>query len=668
MAESHQLLSALVCVEKGWYVFPLGHKSKIPDSEFAPNGFRSSTNDIQQVKEWWTKKPNANIGIDLGRSNLTVLDFDKGRPPEELNLPETLQINTSRGTHVYFTGTSQQGNMFFNHIHIGEVKSTNGYVLAPFSEHPDGPIYSVALKAPIAPLPLDILERLKPSRKIAAEEQRDEHNLVPHGMIHNYLLTQAGRLRNLGLDADAIEVALLELAHKNCAPPLDDSKIKTMAKSICNFPAGRPNDILFTQPTNFQVVSEPEEPEPSFNDEPYPKFPKYTMQGTSIYEGFVKPICAVNSRIDYFMFLPALQILLNYVGPKIKIKGPFGLRPFRGSIYSVLIGRKGKTNKSSSVDDAMKYFNYAGLLQHVNRDTRNAEGKTLVWTAGSPEGLGLEAQKANCKNMFLYYDELQQLVSKAGIDASAMISGLLTMYESGKFQNSVKSSKESFSLDPDTYCTSLVACTTDKKFTELWSKLAGSDTGLNDRFTFVYQPEILPVPSLQQYVNTVLGAAETRRRIDLATNRGEIEFEDQNHPAMQELVAIENRYANRAEKWAVALAVDLGLDAVDGECCERAADIVKYEIAVKKYLQSYEATTREGQIQQETRRALELAKGSLPKRELLRKLNYDRHGTSLWGQAYNGLIRAGIIKEEGAGTRDNPVIVKLLKKREIDDD
>src|ERR1700676_5818985 len=101
------------------------------------------------------------------------------------------------------------------------------------------------------------------------------------------------------------------------------------------------------------------------------------------------------------MFLPALAMLLNYIGPKVKIKGPLGSRLFRGSIYMVLIGRKGKTNKSSSVNDAMNYFNYCGVLQHANRDTKSAEGKTLVWTTGSPEGLGLEAQKLNCKNMFL---------------------------------------------------------------------------------------------------------------------------------------------------------------------------------------------------------------------------------------------------------------------------
>src|SRR5216683_1568431 len=147
--QSLQLSVAQICLDKGWYVFPLGEKSKQPDSELAPNGFKSASNNPAQIYEWWTKRPNANIGIDLGHSNLTVLDFDKGEPPVELNLPETLRVKTSRGTHVYFQGTSAQGKMFFNGLHVGEIKSEGGYVLAPASVHPDGPVYTVAVKAPV---------------------------------------------------------------------------------------------------------------------------------------------------------------------------------------------------------------------------------------------------------------------------------------------------------------------------------------------------------------------------------------------------------------------------------------------------------------------------------------------------------------------------------------
>ncbi len=33
--------------------------------------------------------------------------------------------------------------------------------------------------------------------------------------------------------------------------------------------------------------------------------------------------------------------------------------------------------------------------------------------------------------------------------------------------------------------------------------------------------------------------------------------------------------------------------------------------------------------------------------------------------SYGGLVKHGIIREEGAGTRDNPMFVQLLIKRDV---
>jgi hypothetical protein len=299
------------------------------------------------------------------------------------------------------------------------------------------------------------------------------------------------------------------------------------------------------------------------------------------------------------------------------------------------------------------------MLQHSSRDTKQAEGKTMTWTAGSMEGVGIDMQRSNCKNVLLVYDELSQLVNKAGIESSSLTSNLLTMYEAKKFQNAVKSKHETFAVDPDTYCASLIACTTDKKFAELWSRLAGSDTGLDDRFFFVLQPEKLPEPSIYTIVNMNDRSVETKKLIDKAVAQGTFAFEDTS--LLKELVEIENRYAARAEKWALALAVDMGLEEIDNDCVERAVAIVKYEIAVKKWLRSYQATTREGQIQQEIYRILELNKGKMTRRELMRVIHSDRMGTSLWQQAYTGLLRSLVIREEGK-------MVQLLQKRDEDDE
>lgn len=660
----------------------------LPNSKkaFLPGWQQSATINEQQILAWDAAYPNYN-GAAVARAEEGGVWFFEVDSPEVVQriqaetgkeIPATYRVRSRPGRgHFYWRQTPASlamGNIAQGYVKGGDwsARVNNEYVVAAGSIHPHSQQPYVALRdESIVPAP-DWLIEWCVAQKITQQPnapktlERDAHGLVPHGSIHTYMLMEAGRLRNLGLSEDAIYTGLSELVHKNCAPPIDESRIKLMAKSICNFPEGQP-PILFNQKPDAAPVTEIEIPD--FAADPYPKFPKWVMEGTSLYEKFVKPVCANNSRIDYFMWIPAMQILLNYIGPKVKIKTGFGPRPFKGSIYTVIVGRKGKTNKSSSVGDAMNYFNYCGVLSHASRDMKNAEGRVVTWTAGSPEGLGLSMQKINCKNAILFYDELSQLVSKASIDSSTLASGLLTMYESGKFENSVKSTKETFSLDPDTYCTSLIACTTNSKFAELWSKLAGNDTGLDDRFMFVYQPDPLPEPRLQQFVNFAEGALVTKKLIDKAINQGEYAFDnDTPHPRLLELVKIENRYANRAEKWALALAIDLGLDSIDDECIERAVAIVEYEIAVKKYLKSYEATTREGQLQQEVRRVLELNKGRMLKRALIRALHADRHGTSLWTQAYVGLIKAGVIREEGTGDKGDPTHVQLLIKRDTEDD
>ena len=123
---------ALKLVANGWRVFPLRVKSKVVDGLLAPHGYMSASNDPAQIESWWAASPDANIGIDLGGSNLTVLDFDNGEPPAELNLPATMTVKTSRGTHLYYSGATKQGDIYVNDVKVGDIKTSGGYVRAVF--------------------------------------------------------------------------------------------------------------------------------------------------------------------------------------------------------------------------------------------------------------------------------------------------------------------------------------------------------------------------------------------------------------------------------------------------------------------------------------------------------------------------------------------------------
>lgn len=403
---------------------------------------------------------------------------------------------------------------------------------------------------------------------------------------------------------------------------------------------------------------------PFFEKDAYPTFPTYVFTGTSVYENFVKPWCEKNpSRIDYFMWVPAMVMLSNYLGTKIQLKSTFAQKATSLSHYVVLIGQRGLTNKSSCVDDAMQYFNYIGCLTHNGGGLKGADGKSIVFTPGSSEGLGIEMQKIGCHNAIIHFDELSKLVQKSGIDGSSLSADLLTLYESKKFSNSVKRAKELFALDPGTYCASLITCCTDTKFKDLWSKMCGEDTGLNDRTMFLLQPEKLPERSMKVEVNFLEGATRTRQLIDRAIQKGVFEVENWNNTKLQALVPYGERLVARAMKWALALAVDLGLDIIDDECIDRGCDIALYEDDVKRYLRAEEeAETFEGRIQLRIIDKLRRFgnNGRLSLRDLEKHCHGDRLGTRVWEGALYGLIKANKVVRLGSGKKGDPFAIQLM--------
>lgn len=61
--------------QKGFAVFPLKYRDKVP---LTRNGCKDATTDAAQIKAWWQKYPNANIGLATGSvsQNVFVIDLD----------------------------------------------------------------------------------------------------------------------------------------------------------------------------------------------------------------------------------------------------------------------------------------------------------------------------------------------------------------------------------------------------------------------------------------------------------------------------------------------------------------------------------------------------------------------------------------------------------------
>lgn len=73
---SPQFDAAVAATLRGWPVFPLSPRSKIP----AVKQWETvATTDPAQLREWWSFDPDRNIGVACGSAGLVVVDLDTVR-------------------------------------------------------------------------------------------------------------------------------------------------------------------------------------------------------------------------------------------------------------------------------------------------------------------------------------------------------------------------------------------------------------------------------------------------------------------------------------------------------------------------------------------------------------------------------------------------------------
>ncbi len=139
-----KLETALAYAARGWAVFPLRGKVPAIGKADGGRGCLDGTTDTDKIKDWWTKNPDANIGIATGdTSGFWVLDIDGDDGEESLAalvaehdpLPDTVEQLTGKGRHLLFkfNGEAVQNSVRFR---PGlDTRATGGYIVAAPSYH-----------------------------------------------------------------------------------------------------------------------------------------------------------------------------------------------------------------------------------------------------------------------------------------------------------------------------------------------------------------------------------------------------------------------------------------------------------------------------------------------------------------------------------------------------
>jgi hypothetical protein len=165
--------AALSWAARGFSVFPLKPRGKVPLGSLVPHGLKEATRDPAVIRDWWRREPKANIGIVAGGGHF-VLDLDDaGAVSWFANAcgrhggAKTLTVRTSRGLHVFFACDAEVPNSTGRLAPGVDVRGKGGYVVAAPSVHPSGAVYTIARDLAVADAPRWLVDEAMPDERPA---------------------------------------------------------------------------------------------------------------------------------------------------------------------------------------------------------------------------------------------------------------------------------------------------------------------------------------------------------------------------------------------------------------------------------------------------------------------------------------------------------------------
>ena len=252
--ENPFLQAATDYARQGYRVFPV-NAGKIPMVKGWPS---LATTDPDQIREWWSKWPSANIGIATGQgSGVLVLDIDTkgdgngfteleaftGTPVENIEAPR--YATPSGGQQIWFRYPEGDDVGIATKAHISglniDTRANGGLCLCPPSKTAHGEYeWIVELEdfEELPECPADLLELLrepgrpkgsKPGQSLSVSADAEGHTLETHpgagsGLRNGLLVVLVGKwlADHPGADWDDLEPLVLAW-NERCNPPKSEA-------------------------------------------------------------------------------------------------------------------------------------------------------------------------------------------------------------------------------------------------------------------------------------------------------------------------------------------------------------------------------------------------------------------------------------------------------------
>lgn len=180
------LAAALEHASRDWRVFPVREGTKHPLIRLWQ---QRATTDEDQIRAWFSDSPQLNLGVATGhRSGLVVLDLDSPdarRALERLRglLPDTYEVQTSRGSHLYYAVAERCANRTRLFGLKVDVRGDGGLVVAPPSVNAEtGVVYQRIGNHDIVAAPAWLVDEVRRADDRPDTEIQSEYRSCPHGL------------------------------------------------------------------------------------------------------------------------------------------------------------------------------------------------------------------------------------------------------------------------------------------------------------------------------------------------------------------------------------------------------------------------------------------------------------------------------------------------------
>jgi hypothetical protein len=358
-----------------------------------------------------------------------------------------------------------------------------------------------------------------------------------------------------------------------------------------------------------------------------------------VYSGLAGEYSAAMSRVTepprsfyYFAFLTSLGSVMS---GRITLASAIAPQP---RLYTILLGESADTRKSTAINITLRFF--IDALADFG----------LCRGAGSAEGL-CEQFKRNSR-ILLVYDEARRFVSKCKIEASVLLEAVNSLFELNDYQSVTKK----HTIDITDAHLSILGASTPETYSSMFNSQF-LDIGFVNRL-FVVQDQgrkmwsIPPKLDLNEKGRLKQHLADLLRLVTEAAQGDAVEmgltaeagerWDDYYHEEMPEGIS-----AKRLDAYGLRFMPLLGLNEgrteVDLRIVEKVITILKWEYETRKMVDPISADSRIAEMEQKIRRYTD---GGITKRDLMKKVHYERYGVFIFNAALRNLLKVRDIKFE----------------------